>query len=69
MVALLGAVEAGEVTVHEGGEPFGAGGDGLGSKLSIGEQFLRLGVIEQIHGSLPNQTGLPFRIAPPSAAE
>jgi hypothetical protein len=49
-VALLGAVEAGQVALQEGGEAGAAAGDVIGGQRGVGEQGLGLGVFEQGHG-------------------
>src|SRR5262249_31784312 len=58
MVALLGAVEQGEVALGEGGQAVGAGADGVGGNFGDREQGPGVGVVEDVHGGLHKDTAV-----------
>ena len=58
VVALLGAVEQGQVALGEGGQAVGAGADGGGRQVGTGEECLGVGVVEDTHGGLQEDTAV-----------
>ena len=52
---LLGAVEAGQVALQEGGEPVLAAADLLGGQDGVGQEGLGVGVIQERHVTCPRR--------------
>ena len=59
VVALLDAIELGQIALQEPGQPVGTAPDGVGSDGGVVQEGLGLGVIQERHGCASVRTPSP----------